>query len=131
MRSHPLLVAAAAVHAVAAGALVFAPDETMRWLGVAPAPGSGAVVAIAAGALLGLALLDWYSRFTNIGGIYGRPLVLANLAQAMVAAGGLGSGLRHGVLPTSAWGLLAVYALLLLWFGWVMTHPAPVSQQPR
>lgn len=63
-------------------ALLFAPSETSTALGW-----GGGVVApsVAAGGLLALAVLNWMGRGAIYGGIYGRPIVLANLVFALTA----------------------------------------------
>lgn len=64
--------------------LLFAPGETSEALGWGP----GTVApALAASGLLAIAVLDWMGRGAVYGGIYGRPLVLANLTLALT--GGL------------------------------------------
>jgi hypothetical protein len=37
-------------------------------------------------AIFGFAMLNWMHRYSRIGGILGRPLVMANLSHSMVAA---------------------------------------------
>jgi hypothetical protein len=63
-------------------ALLFAPDETS----IALAWGGGVVApSVAAGGFLALAVLNWMGRGAIYGGIYGRPIVLANLTFALTA----------------------------------------------
>ncbi|MEO8224275.1 MAG: hypothetical protein ABI661_05675 [Gammaproteobacteria bacterium] len=58
--------------------LLFAPDELLpRALPAFPVTVSWMGQLVAAG-WLGLAVLNWVSRSTVLGGIYGRPVVLAN-----------------------------------------------------
>jgi len=84
-RPHPLLAASAAAYLVAAVPLLFAPEETARALGAVPDGGRVALLQVIGSALLGFAMLNWSSRFSRLGGVYGRPLVLANLAHAATA----------------------------------------------
>jgi hypothetical protein len=78
-----LLQLSAIAYAVMAIPLIFAPDEMAARL--VPA-GSPLVLQLLGAALFGFAMLNWMSRGIRIGGIYGRPLVVANLAHASVAA---------------------------------------------
>ncbi|GMV04504.1 MAG: hypothetical protein AMXMBFR53_07840 [Gemmatimonadota bacterium] len=64
--------------------LLFAPEETSSALGWG---GGVAAPSLAAGGLLALAVLDWTGRGALFGGVYGRPIVLANLVLALT--GGL------------------------------------------
>lgn len=64
--------------------LLFAPVETGTALGWGSNP---LAPAFAASGLLAVAVLNWMGRGAVYGGIYGRPLVLANLTLALT--GGL------------------------------------------
>ena len=94
----PLVMAATALGLGALGlALLFAPTETataLGWgggegaaMGSAAAPGALPVAtpSVAAGGFLALAVLNWMGRGAIYGGIYGRPIVLANLTFALTA----------------------------------------------
>jgi len=84
-RAHPLLTTSALTYFVAAIPLLFAPGESAVALGASPAGGQVALLQVIGSALLGFAMLNWSSRFSRLGGVYGRPLVLANLAHAATA----------------------------------------------
>ncbi len=115
----------AAALAAAGLALLFAADVLLPRLAPALPRGAAAGVAwvgqLLGAAWLGVAALNWLQRDTRLGGIYGRPVVLANLVLYLVSAL---SALR--ALPTvgrGAWAVAGpalagagVYALLL-WRG--------------
>ncbi len=79
MPTNRLLVASAFLYAVPGLALLFAPFEVLRMAGLALSPAGGWLAGILGSALLAFAMLHWYQRHTMIGGIYGRPLLLANV----------------------------------------------------
>lgn len=83
--SNLLLVTSAVVYFAAAVALLFAPEELTRYFGGTPAEGQTALAQLLGSALLGFAMLNWMNRFSRIGGILGRPLVVANLAHTATA----------------------------------------------
>jgi hypothetical protein len=87
MKSAPnwLLSASAVVYFAAAIPLMFAPEETSALLGGSAAGGQIALLQVLGSALFGFALLNWSNRFSRLGGIFGKPLILANLAHAMTA----------------------------------------------
>ena len=67
-------------------ALLFASDEILpRIVPAFPAAGSWIGQLVGAG-WLALAALNWLSRSTLLGGIYGRPLLLANLSLYFISA---------------------------------------------
>lgn len=84
-RAHPLLAASAVLYLAAAIPLLFAPEETARAFGATAAGGAVALLQVIGSALLGFAMLNWSSRYSRLGGVYGRPLLLANLAHAATA----------------------------------------------
>ena len=116
MKSGPngLLSLSAATYFAAAIPLLFAPEETSALLGGSVAAGQIAILQVLGSALLGFALLNWSNRYSQLGGIYGRPLVLANLAHAMTAflllvrAAARDPGFLPVALPTAVYLLLAL-----------------------
>lgn len=121
-RPNLLLVAAAAVCLVAAVALLFAADDLLRLAtGTAPAL-DVAVLQLLGAALFGFAMLDWMNRYARIGGIYGRPLVVANFAHFATAALMLGHLATAGPLRPWIAGPLAVYAALAVGFAVAMVR---------
>jgi hypothetical protein len=114
-RASALLLGAAGL------ALLFAADDLLPWL--APGtPTSGAWVGQVLGAtLLALAWLNWLHQRTLLGGIYGRPVVLPNVAFYFISAL---SVLRAASRPESSsvilWtigGFLGIFALA---YGWLL-----------
>lgn len=106
---------------LAGAVLLFAPDRVLPSL-VIGYPLSGAWLGQLLGAAcLGFAALNWLQRNAVIGGIYGRPVVFANLVFYFVSATSL---LRLAVdtrRPIAVWWiaivlvlLAVVYAILLL-----------------
>ncbi len=81
MTSTLISVASATILLLAGLPLLFAPDAVLPrfpvagiWLGQ-----------LLGAAWLGVAALNWLSRSAVLGGIYGRPVVLANLALQFAA----------------------------------------------
>ena len=108
-----LLAASGLVYIAAAVALLFAPEELLRFAGVAPSTLDMALLQVLGSALFGFGLLDWMQRYSRIGGIYSRPLVMANLAHAASAALLLGHiAVRTPSAPllaaTAAYGCIAI-----------------------
>lgn len=108
-----LLISSATVFVIGGILLLFAPELLGDSASITTAEGHLAIQILGA-AWLGLAELNWLARGTMIGGIYGRPIVLANFAAYFVAATSI---LRAGLtndLPVEFWvvgGIAAVFAL--------------------
>jgi hypothetical protein len=83
--SNILLTGSAALYFVAALPLLFAGDELAARLAGSPTATVAALVQLYGSALFGFAMLNWMNRMARIGGILGRPLLVANLAHAATA----------------------------------------------
>ncbi|AWN24126.1 hypothetical protein DKM44_13570 [Deinococcus irradiatisoli] len=112
--------------------LLFAADVVAGWLG-APSAGMEVMAQLAASGLLGLGLINWWWRGNLVGGIYGRPLGLANLLCFLSAAASLGRATQAGTLPGAVWVVVIGSAALALAFAWRMfvwtPQPGP-GQRP-
>ena len=112
MKIQPLLFASALLLMGLGIVTLFAPDEIAGLLSRSGQATSGVVVQILAGALFALGILDWMNRYATIGGIYGRPVVLANFAFFFITA----TTLARLALATGAgvalWGATGVCAVL-------------------
>jgi hypothetical protein len=99
-------------------ALLFAPAETAAGFGWT---GGGALSTLAAGGLLSVAVLDWLGRRAIYGGIYGRPIVVANLMMALTAGLGLLQiQLTSPGAPRLGWVPVVVLAVHGLAFGLIL-----------
>ena len=101
-------------------ALLFVPDVILPRL-VPGYPREGLWLGqLLAAAWLGLASLDWLSRSALLGGIYGRPVVAANLAVFFVGALALlRAASRDSTSPTS-WMLLVPHLAFAGIYGWLL-----------
>jgi len=77
MKSRIVVTFAAVLLFLSGAALLFAPAETAGGLVPESAP---LIAQLLASSLLGLAAANWIGRFSALGGIYGRSLVVGNLA---------------------------------------------------
>ncbi|PYE50397.1 hypothetical protein [Deinococcus yavapaiensis] len=100
--------------------LLFAADTVTIWLFRVSSPAGEALAQVAAAGLLGLGVANWWSREQFIGGIYGRPLGLANLLCFMVLGTSLGRATLAGSLPGATWLLVLTSTLLTLTLAWRM-----------
>lgn len=112
-----LLSITAAFLGVVGASLTFLPAEVLAWGGGSPDRPT-LVVAQACGAMaLAWAVLCWMSRKQRIGGIYNRPLALANTLHFSMGALMLVRVASDG--GTFERALLVPYAVLAVW--WMRT----------
>lgn len=84
--SKALLISSAAILAALGFMGTFMPAEVLIVAGVDPLPQTVIMFQIMGGLYLGFALLNWMSRTSPMGGIYGKPLATSNLVHFMVVA---------------------------------------------
>jgi hypothetical protein len=75
------------------------------------------------------AMLNWMAKGNVIGGIYNRPIAIANFTHFLI--GGLAlikSLIKHPELPGTIWTIAGVYLIFALLFGMVFFR-SPVSKK--
>jgi hypothetical protein len=102
----------------------FAPDGVLGWLDAPASPSLMLLVQVMGALYLGFAALDWMARGNLLGGIYGRPVVLANLLHFVSASLAILKLLAGAPELRALWPLAAGYALLAAGFGTLLfRHP--------
>lgn len=115
-----ILVASSTLLAVVGLACLFLPELLARWLALAS--GAADALPLAAAALIGVAALNWTGRGAIYGGIYGRPIVLANFMTVGVTTLVLLRGQLEA--PTVlGWTLAAAFLSYLAGFALLLFRP--------
>ena len=77
----------------------------------------------------GFAMLNWMSRNSPIGGIYNKPIAIANFAHFFIGAMALLKAMiSNQGLPNGTWGIVICYAIFAIAFG-LMFFKSPVNKQ--
>ena len=106
----------------------FMPQEILAHFRQAPGSVTTAIVQIAGALWFGFAILNWSAKGSPLGGIYGRPIALANFTHFAIAAIALSkASLRAGVVNEAA-SLTILYVLFACWFGIVLFGPGPSAR---
>ena len=101
-------------------ACLFAPDLVLASMADGPSPGSMVLTQVLGTLSLALAVLDWMWKGNRLGGIYGRPVVLANVlhfvSTALVTFKAISRAPELGALwlPGVVYAVFAAGFLLLL-----------------
>ena len=101
-------------------ALLFVPDLVLPLLVPGYPPEGLWLGQLLAAAWLGLASLDWLSRSTLLGGIYGRPVVAANLGGFFVGALSLLRAASRDPESPTIWMLLVPHLAFAGIYGWLL-----------
>lgn len=121
----------AAVLLVGGAALLFAPDALLPALVPGFPPAAAWLGQLLGAAWLGVAALNWSQRAALLGGIYGRPVVLANLALYFISALSLLRALLRDAAPAALWSLLVPLAVLAAVYGALLLRgPFDPLQRP-
>lgn len=98
--------------------LLFAPELLLQALGTQGIPPLQLLVQMVAALYIAFATMNWMARESVIGGIYNRPLSLANFAHFFIGALFLIRYLLANSAPiwmVIATGLYAIFAALFAW----------------
>lgn len=111
-------------------ALLFASDTLLPAVIPGFPPAGMWLGQLLAAAWLGVAALNWLQRAARLGGIYGRPTVLANLTLYLVSALSLLRVLLAGGAPSVLWLAFALAAVLAAVYGTLLIRgPFDVNEQ--
>ncbi len=125
MISKFLISITATVLGIAGLACLFAPDELSRLYYPSLSASPLLLVQLLGATLLGLAALNWLSKNSMIGGIYGRPLTMANLTHFLIGGLVMLRGVASDSNRSVVWSTTIVYALLTVIFAMVLFGRAP------
>ena len=128
-RSRAAILGTTVLLGVVAVALIFAPVEAARAIGLPEPDAVGILMELYGAALFGLAMSGWMVRHSIVGGIFGRSYVVGNTAHAVVGALALGRPALMAGAPPALRVLTLAYWLLAVVFGYLMFVAAPGSRQ--
>lgn len=133
MISSLLSRASAAVLLLAGIAFLFASDVLLPALVPGFPPAAAWLGQLLGAAWLGVAALNWLQRGAVLGGIYGRPVVIANLTLYFVSALSLLRALVAGGAPPVLWAAAVPAAAFAAAYGALLLRgpfkPAPSPRQ--
>jgi hypothetical protein len=115
-----LLISSALLLAAVGVALSFLPQEVVGALGEAPRPPVIVLAQLAGAMAMGWAFMNWMARGQRLGGIYNRPLALANFLHFFAGAMVLLRVAASGHAGAIEQGLVVPYVLLAVWWGAAM-----------
>lgn len=109
-------------------ALTFLPEEIAAALAIPPAGAVLLFLQLMGALYLAHGLLNWIAKGNPMGGIYGRPIGLTNLAHFTIGGLALAKGVMSGLSATGLIALTAVYLLFAVLFVVVIFGPPPFAR---
>ena len=124
MNTKLLMTATSITTGAAAVALSFLPQEILASAGMQVSVAGVLVLQVTGALYLGMAIMDWMARDGLLGGVYGKPILLGNLAHFVAGALALLKAASAQSHP-SLWLVAIPYAAFAALFSVALfTHPA-------
>ncbi len=99
---------------------LFTPEELLKTLGLPFTNPLPVVIQLAGALYCSFALMNWTAKDNIIGGIYLRPISLANFAHFMIGALSLLKYQLSDAATTSLWVVLIGYVMFAVIFTWLV-----------
>jgi len=112
-------------------ALLFAPDAVLARLKPGFPTGAAWIGQLLGAAWLGLAALNWLSRSAILGGIYGRPVVVANFAVYFISCLAAVRAAERAGFPAAFWVVIVPAGVLAVVYGWLLLRGPTERDMPR
>ena len=97
----------------------FLPQEMLARAGTLPVGYAVVLVQLAGALCFGFAMLNWMAQGSVMGGIYGRPVAIGNLAHFTIGALALVKAALAGERAPEIVVAAAIYAVFAVLFAWV------------
>jgi len=127
--SKTILGSSALLLAFAGLGLTFFPDELAQSLDLPDLTAVTLLIQVIGAMYFGFAMLNWMSRRSLIGGIYNRPIAIANMTHFMMVGIALTKLMVSQVqLPQIFWLITVIYVVYALIFGWLLFKTPNLGQ---
>ncbi|WP_207434388.1 hypothetical protein [Sabulibacter ruber] len=122
MNTKLVMTLSAAFLALLGLGLTFLPQEISSYLSLGDGAAIHLVLQLLGALYLGFAMLNWMAKGSLLGGIYNRPIAVANFTHFFVGALALIKGNPGTALPTLV--VVGLYSVFALVFGIILyRHP--------
>jgi hypothetical protein len=123
-----IMTASALLLAIIVGGFTFAAPEIANYLLQNSTPTAPLIMQLLGALYFGFAMLNWMARGSIMGGIYNRPIVMANLAHFLIGSLAIiKTMINDSSLPTPVWIIGFFYAIFSILFA-VIFFTSPVKK---
>ena len=128
MNTKPLMTLNAIMLALIGISLIFLPKEILDYFELSASDTLELLMQITGSLYFAFAMLNWMSKGSIIGGIYGRPIAIANLTHFVIAGLSLIKGIMANTgLSYVIWSIAIAYSIFAILFG-IVAFKHPVSK---
>jgi len=130
MNTKALMTLSAIILALIGISLIFLPGEILDYFELSVSDALLLLMQIIGSFYFAFAMLNWMSRGSIIGGIYNRPIAIANWTHFVIAGFAIIKGiLSNPSLSYIIWSIAIIYSIFAILFGIVaFNHPASQSK---
>lgn len=130
MNTKIILTASAVILGITGILLTFLPVEVLTHFDLTVTKSMLFLIQIVGALYFGFAMLNWMVRLSVIGGIYNKPIAVANFTHFFIAGIALVKGLvADPKLSYSIWAITIFYTIFAICFGIIFyTNPASKKQ---
>jgi hypothetical protein len=124
MNTKLIMTSTAIFFAVIGISLTFAPDHIIRLLGMSDAVELRLILQLLGSTYYAFAMLNWMAKGAKVGGIYNRPIAVANLTHFLVGGIALTKvALSNHQAPLILSVMAGFYIMTTCIFGILISHP--------
>ena len=128
MNTKSLMTSSAIILALIGISLIFFPKEILNYFELSVSDTLELLMQIIGSFYFAFAMLNWMSKGSLIGGIYNRPIALANWTHFFIAVLALIKGvLANPSLSYVIWSIAIIYSIFAILFG-IVLFKHPVSE---
>lgn len=127
MNTKLVMTLSAAILGLAGIALTFLPAEILTGLAISPSKPQEYLLQIIGALYFAFAMLNWMTKSSLIGGIYNRPVAVANFTHFVIVALAMVKGvISNPGLPVGILATTLIYSIFAVLFGIILfRHPIP------
>ena len=128
MNTKSLMTISAMILALIGISLIFLPKEILDYLELSVSETLQLLMQTIGSFYFAFAILNWMSKGSIIGGIYNRPIAMANLTHFVIAGLALIKGiLANPSLSYVIWSIAIIYSIFAILYG-IVAFRHPVSE---
>ena len=131
MKTRTLMMASSLFLGVAGLSALFAPEELLKLLSLPQTTPLPVLIQLVGALYLSFALMNWTAKESIIGGIYLRPISIANFSHFIMGALTLIKYQLSNAANGFLWGVLIVYVTFAIIFTWLVFVHTGIANKPK
>jgi hypothetical protein len=131
MKTKTLMIASSLFLGITGLFALFAPEELLRILSLPQTNPLPILIQLMGALYLSFALMNWTAKDNIIGGVYLRPISLANFSHFFMGALSLTRYQLSNSTHIFLWGVLTMYVIFATIFMWLVFVHSGIENKPK